>query len=137
MPPSWNMSIGVVHELCYSFSTVFDQPFIYLYVFDLILLTECPKILHFATHPYGICNLICEQPHIKWILGCDRPDWYANGICNDLNNNEACLFDGGDCCGPCNDYLYCSQCQCLSVGEESEGTAASTLCYCANPDHVG
>ena len=35
------------------------------------------------------------------ITGCYNPNWYADGLCDDENNNEACFFDGGDCCGHC------------------------------------
>ena len=29
---------------------------------------------------------------------CGLPGNYTDGICNNENNNEACYFDGGDCC---------------------------------------
>ena len=25
--------------------------------------------------------------------------WHGDGYCDDVNNNEGCFFDGGDCCG--------------------------------------
>ena len=33
------------------------------------------------------------------IAGCSFPSLHADGYCDDVNNNEACFFDGGDCCG--------------------------------------
>ena len=45
------------------------------------------------------------------ILGCALPLSYKDGYCNDENNNEACFFDGGDCCGPT--WWNCTECKCL------------------------
>ncbi len=30
---------------------------------------------------------------------CQKPDHVGDGICDDVNNNCACEYDGGDCCG--------------------------------------
>ena len=46
------------------------------------------------------------------IAGCEKPSWHADGACDDENNNEACFFDGGDCCGIVNTD-WCTVCQCL------------------------
>ena len=38
----------------------------------------------------------------------------GDGYCNDENNNEACFFDGGDCCRK--DVVNksnCTECECL------------------------
>ena len=53
-----------------------------------------------------------------WITGCSYPSWHADGYCDDENNNEACFFDGGDCCGSNVDTQYCTVCQCLDGGGE-------------------
>ena len=37
----------------------------------------------------------------------------SNGYCNDEANNKECGFDGGDCCGPCINTDYCSNCSCI------------------------
>ena len=38
----------------------------------------------------------------------------GDGYCNDENNNEACFFDGGDCCGPGHEtFSNCTECKCL------------------------
>ena len=44
--------------------------------------------------------------------GCNNPTSYADGVCNDENNYEACFFDGGDCCGSNVNTTDCSECQC-------------------------
>ena len=50
--------------------------------------------------------------------GCSNPSWHADGYCDDVNNKEACFFDGGDCCGSDVNTEYCYECLCL---EGSEG----------------
>ena len=55
------------------------------------------------------------------IAGCYDPSWHADGYCDDVNNNEACFFDGGDCCGSNVNTEYCTECQCLEVGDGGSG----------------
>ena len=38
--------------------------------------------------------------------------WIADGYCDDVNNNLACTYDGGDCCGSNVDTEYCDECIC-------------------------
>ena len=59
------------------------------------------------------------------IAGCSDPSWHADGYCDDVNNNQACFFDGGDCCGGIINYNYCTECLCLEGG----GTTPSGGCY--------
>ena len=40
--------------------------------------------------------------------------WKDDGICDDINNNEHCEYDGGDCCGANVKKQYCFECQCIS-----------------------
>ena len=54
--------------------------------------------------------------HNLLIKGCEIPAWHADGWCDDINNNEACFFDGGDCCGGILNQNYCTVCQCLEGG---------------------
>jgi hypothetical protein len=44
--------------------------------------------------------------------GCNQ-GWIADGYCDDINNNLACTYDGGDCCGANVNTQYCSECLCL------------------------
>ena len=44
------------------------------------------------------------------------PDYYNDAYCDDINNSEECLFDGGDCCQENPDDSwddYCDLCDCL------------------------
>ena len=31
---------------------------------------------------------------------CAVPSWQGDSLCDDVNNNEGCNWDGGDCCPP-------------------------------------
>ena len=41
-------------------------------------------------------------------------EWIKDGFCDDMNNNEACNYDGGDCCGILANIQFCLKCQCIS-----------------------
>ena len=41
-------------------------------------------------------------------------DWVEDGFCDDMNNNEACQYDGGDCCGLDVNRHFCIECKCIS-----------------------
>ena len=43
--------------------------------------------------------------------GEDR--WISDDSCDDVNNNQICNFDGGDCCGANVIKQYCIHCDCL------------------------
>ena len=47
---------------------------------------------------------------------CDQ-GYIGDGYCDDINNNLACTYDGGDCCGSNVNTQYCTECQCLEWGE--------------------
>ena len=41
-------------------------------------------------------------------------EWVNDGFCDDMNNNEACQYDGGDCCGVYVNRRFCLECKCIS-----------------------
>ena len=43
--------------------------------------------------------------------------WVNDGFCDDMNNNDACDFDGRDCCGVHVNRQFCLECKCLSKSE--------------------
>ena len=45
--------------------------------------------------------------------GGGRNVWISDGLCDDINNNVLCQFDGGDCCGVDVIRKFCSHCECL------------------------
>ena len=51
----------------------------------------------------SICFTGCESDYAAYI---------ASGYCIDQNNNEACDYDGGDCCDPNANMDYCTFCVC-------------------------
>ena len=50
---------------------------------------------------------------------CERQELYKDGLCDDVNNNAGCYYDGGDCCG--------------CPGEVKAGTCSRCLCF--DPDY--
>ena len=40
--------------------------------------------------------------------------WISDDSCDDVNNNQFCKYDGGDCCGANVVKQYCIDCDCLS-----------------------
>ena len=50
--------------------------------------------------------------HYLLFKGCEVPGYHGDSYCDDGNNNEACFFDGGDCCGSNVNTQYCTECQC-------------------------
>ena len=48
--------------------------------------------------------------------------WISDSACDDVNNNEGCQWDGGDCCGDNVDTTYCQVCACLDPGPGGSGT---------------
>ena len=54
------------------------------------------------------------------------PPRFGDNYCDDENNNEACGWDGGDCCGDNVNTQFCSACECLDPngGDDDTTTAA-------------
>ena len=53
-----------------------------------------------------------------------KVNWIGDGNCDDVNNNEQCQWDGGDCCGD-NVHLWCLVCACLDPGAGDSGTTTA------------
>merc|ERR1712037_1045827 len=49
---------------------------------------------------------------------CKIMGFVGDGNCDDPNNTCGCNWDGGDCCGPKNKYLYCSNCKCQNPSDK-------------------
>ena len=62
------------------------------------------------------------------IAGCEIPGYHGDNYCNDENNNEACFFDGGDCCGSNVNTLFCTECLCLEEGGCNQSWIADGYC---------
>ena len=41
-----------------------------------------------------------------------RSEWIGDNFCDDINNNEFCLYDDGDCCGLSAQKNFCFKCTC-------------------------
>ena len=59
-----------------------------------------------------ICQNI-DHPKTPSSDGCGAPDYATDGDCDDENNNAACNFDDGACCGDNVSTEYCTDCECL------------------------
>ena len=53
----------------------------------------------------------CHEPNFE-VKQC-KYEQIRDGICNDVNNNEECKWDGGDCCGDDVVMTECLACECL------------------------
>jgi hypothetical protein len=57
--------------------------------------------------------VLAIDPHCDGACGVEA--YFADGWCDDDNNNCACSWDGGDCCGStgkASQYNYCTLCKC-------------------------
>ena len=43
--------------------------------------------------------------------------WISDGFCDDANNIEECIYDGGDCCGITVQKHFCVNCTCTGTGK--------------------
>ena len=48
------------------------------------------------------------------LVGGGILEWIDDGYCDDVNNNDACEYDGGDCCGTRANKEFCLDCKCIS-----------------------
>ena len=64
--------------------------------------------------------------------GCIKPAWAGDGFCDDINNDEECGWDGGDCCGENVNDLFCVYCDCLDPTYNiatSQNISSNSACY--------
>ena len=53
---------------------------------------------------------------------CVFPDYATDRYCDDMNNTPECNYDGGACCGPSVNRLFCDACECVDPDiEEYDG----------------
>merc|ERR1719268_210095 len=87
-----------------------------------------------------LCKKSCDQCKPDPTKLCDK-DKFNDGVCDDLNNNEMCSFDGGDCCdykpgwnARCKDCRCKEECKDASCGKESCGDLCRKTCDKCKPD---
>ena len=51
--------------------------------------------------------------HLVIIDNGGRSEWIGDNFCDDINNNEFCLYDDGDCCGLSAQKNFCFKCTCI------------------------
>merc|ERR1712083_945905 len=54
--------------------------------------------------------------------------YIGDGYCDDDNNNDACQFDGGDCCNQSSIKwnMYCYECECLTAAATTTSEPTTT-----------
>ena len=72
--------------------------------------------LHFAEAEEDELNDAKQElKHELNLEKCDRAHhWIGDGYCDDDRNNQICNYDGGDCCGPNVNTLFCFECHCFT-----------------------
>ena len=58
------------------------------------------------------CKKERDMTFISYCIGNGKSCWIGDGFCDDINNNLACNYDGGDCCGNKIKKHFCVQCEC-------------------------
>lgn len=69
----------------------------------------CPATCNPTQFFCGSNGYQCEDPAMQGVCTAPRPDWIGDGFCDHdpAFNNEACGFDGGDCCfETCSSSVY-------------------------------
>ena len=56
--------------------------------------------------------------------------WVGDGFCDDINNNEACEYDDGDCCGLSMKKNFCVQCTCKGKSNSFEMIKENWINHC-------
>merc|ERR1712224_136439 len=71
----------------------------------------------------------CKDPKHK-VKGCNAkclvPKYIGDGNCDDENNNCACGFDKGDCCGKNVKKAYCKECKCKDPNYKEDKNCKGT-----------
>ena len=74
---------------------------------------------------FGCSCYGCSCKPMECSGACKVKAWFGDNVCDDVNNNCGCGWDGGDCCGPVNmeiggknDFTYCDDCRCLDPSSE-------------------
>ena len=72
-----------------------------------------------STSDYAFCSVcLCVSPAnftepMAYSDKC-QISWIGDGVCDDVNNNQGCIYDEDDCCGDKGQtqFDYCTICQC-------------------------
>merc|ERR1711939_847777 len=83
------------------------------------------------------CKCVDPKNQSPAVSTCALPKYKGDGNCDDDNNNEACDYDGGDCCaktvkGGVVKKIYCKKCKCVDPKHQSPAVS-----ICALPKYKG
>ena len=75
---------------------------------------DCLECMHTDWIENGQCKLENLSPHVL----CHHYAQIGDGICQDENNVDLCMYDGGDCCLAELNSAQCTECHCISEEDE-------------------
>ena len=75
-------------------------------IFSLIFMMSLKKLGNFHC-----CFFLVHNAAYVFLDG-GKSEWINDGFCDDMNNNVACDYDGGDCCGT-KSNKFCLDCKCI------------------------
>ena len=63
---------------------------------------------------YSLSNWQNTENNLITLTGLGaKLEWVNDGLCDDMNNIEACDYDGGDCCSILANKRFCVECKCI------------------------
>merc|ERR1712151_117286 len=89
-----------------------------------------------------VCQCKKEDPAYKCQGKCGDKNYKGVGNCDDENNNCGCDYDGGDCCLPKVNSIYCKDCSCRDPKKKNtcKGKCGNDLLrgdgYCDDENNV-
>jgi hypothetical protein len=69
-------------------------------------------------------------------IDCQFRTLIMDGFCQDFNNNRHCSFDGGDCCGPCVNREFYTECKCKTGATDKVSNARVGNGFCNDETNV-
>ena len=81
---------------------------------------------------------LCNQTYLFHTsnIDCQFRTLIGDGFCQDYNNNRHCSFDGGDCCGPCVNKEFCTECKCKTGDTDKIKNARVGNGFCNDETNV-
>ena len=104
---SLHLLLNLVSSLIFNaFQMITSQPLKFL-----IQVLFAKVRINTLTNTYQI-YISSKLPIISVEAGGEE-SWISDDSCDDVNNNQFCNYDGGDCCGANVIKQYCIDCDCL------------------------
>lgn len=79
------------------------------------------------------CKVVFNYTEYQVENHCAFPQYFGDNICDDPNNTPDCHWDGGDCCKPEAERMFCTDCICYIENE----VESSNMSCAANASQIG